>query len=338
MMTAPVSQYGLYPPYATLPSQETIMNRHHERGMGLAEWSLLLVLALLWGGSFFFFKVLVASIPPFTVVLGRVGLAAMALNLLLLVRRDPLQIDRSWWGQLALLGTLNNVIPFTAIAFGETRISSGVAAILNASTPVFTIIVAHFLTHDEKLRWGKIVGIITGFCGVAVLIGPALFNTNAQHPLIGELACLAAALSYGFGGVYARRFRKLAPMKIATGQLSASALVVLPFSLIIDRPWTLPTPSASVVWAFAGIAFLSTALAFILYFRLLSTTGATNLSLVTFLLPVMALLLGTAFLGETIRWYAIAGLILIGSGLAAIDGRPWRAITGRTTSVSTPPV
>lgn len=300
------------------------MYRAHDQGMGLEEWCLLLVLALLWGGSFFFFKILVSAVPPFTVVLGRVGLAALALNFVLFFKSDRLTLGRSAWLRLLLLGALNNIIPFSAIAFGETRISSGIAAILNATTPVFTIIVAHLFTHDEKLRWGKIIGIMMGFCGVGVLIGPALFGGGTQQSLLGEIACLTAALSYGFGGVYGRQFKGLPPLKLATGQLTASTALVLPFSLLVDHPWGLAMPSVTIWGAFAGIAFLSTALAFILYFRLLATAGATNLSLVTFLLPIMALLLGSVFLGETIRWYAIAGLALIGTGLAAIDGRPWR--------------
>lgn len=289
--------------------------------MSVEEWSLIFLLALLWGGSFFFYKVLVATIPPFTVVLGRVGLAAMALNLFLLSKRDRLTCEPGLWGKLLLLGALNNVIPFSAIAFGETLIPSGVAAILNATTPLFTILVAHIQTHDEKLQWGKVIGIVLGFLGVALLVAPALIDGEIHHSLLGEGACLLAALSYGFGGVYGRKFRGMAPLKIATGQLTASTMIVLPLSLLFDRPWVLPAPSPSVIGAFAGLAFLSTALAFILYFRVLATAGATNLSLVTFLLPVTALLLGVCLLGETIKWYAITGLIIIGAGLAAIDGR-----------------
>ncbi|GBQ92389.1 DMT family transporter [Asaia krungthepensis] len=310
------------------------MHHQHERGMGVEEWLLLLVLALLWGGSFFFFKILVAHVPPFTVVLGRVGLAAIALNLLLLAKGTPLPLDAALWRRLIVLGALNNVIPFSAIAFGETRISSGLAAILNATTPVFTIIVAHFMTHDEKLRWGKIVGIVMGFVGVSVLIGPALFNNGGQSSVLGDCACLGAALSYGFGGVYARRFRTMAPLQLATGQLTASTLIALPLSFLVDHPWRMSSLPVEVWAAFGGIALLSTALAFILYFRLLATAGATNLSLVTFLLPIMALGLGSLFLGETVRWYAIAGLLLIGGGLAAIDGRLWRAWRLRRTQSS----
>lgn len=300
--------------------------------MNLGEWALLLALAALWGGSFFFFKVLVAVIPPFTVVLGRVGIAALALNLLLFARGGALLLAPTLWLRLGLLGILNNVIPFSAIAFGETRIASGVAAILNATTPVFTIIVAHFLTHDEKMRWGKVVGIVLGFCGVGLLIGPALLGrSSGQGAAIGEIACLGAALSYGFGGVYGRRFGGMPPMKIAAGQLGASTLIVLPLSLTFDRPWALPPFSLSVWGAFCGIALLSTALAFVLYFRLLATTGATNLSLVTFLLPVMALILGICLLGEGLKWNALAGLGVIGLGLAAIDGRSWKKLRSQRT-------
>lgn len=310
------------------------MNLSRDRTMGASEWSVLLVLALLWGGSFFFFKILVSAVPPFTVVLGRVGIAALALNILLLTRRDALPFEPGLWIRLTVLGLLNNVIPFSAIAFGETRISSGIAAILNATTPVFTIVVAHFLTHDEKMRWGKLLGIVLGFCGVGFLIGPELLQSRMGHnALIGELACLCAAISYGFGSVYGRQFRGISPLRLATGQLSASTLSVLPLSLAIDHPWTLPAPTTPVWGAFLGISLLSTALAFILYFRLLGTIGATNLSLVTFLLPITALLMGVCFLGEHFGWHAFAGLGLIGAGLAAIDGRLWRSLRRRSVSL-----
>ncbi|WP_240993624.1 DMT family transporter [Asaia bogorensis] len=309
------------------------MQRQHQNHMGPKEWSLLLILALLWGGSFFFFKILVSAVPPFSVVLGRVGLAALVLNLFLIIRRSTLPLDGSLWLRLFLLGVLNNVIPFTAIAFGETRISSGLAAILNATTPVFTIIVAHFLTHDEKMRWGKVAGIVLGFCGVGILIAPALTGGRIQGSFTGELACLGAALSYGFGGVYGRQFRGLPPLQIATGQLTASTIMILPLSMLVDHPWTLPPLSGAVWGAFAGIALLSTAGAFVLYFRLLATSGATNLSLVTFLLPVMALILGMLFLGERPGWTALAGLCVIGAGLAAIDGRLLRRVTHWATAL-----
>lgn len=289
--------------------------------MGAREWLLLLLLSALWGGSFFFFKVLVAELPPFTVVLGRVGLAALALNLLLLVRRDPMPVSPRLWGQFAVMGVLNNVVPFTLIVFGETRISSGLASILNATTPIFTVLAAHLWTDNEKLSWSKGAGVLFGFLGVAVLIGPAALGGMGRGGLIGDAACLLAALSYSFAGIYGRRFRGIAPLKIATGQITASTLVLIPLAALADRPWTLAAPSAQAWAAFAGIALLCTALAYIIYFRILAVAGATNLLLVTFLLPISALLLGVLFLHETIHWESMAGMVLIGAGLAAIDGR-----------------
>lgn len=289
--------------------------------MGAREWLLLLALSALWGGSFFFYKVLVAELPPFTVVLGRVALAALVLNLLLLVRRDPMPKSLRLWGAFLIMGLLNNVVPFTLIAWGEMRISSGLASILNAMTPIFTVLAAHVLTNDEKLSMSKAVGVVFGFMGVAVLIGPAALRGIGGGNVVGEAACLLAALIYGFAGIYGRRFKHVPPLKVATGQITASTLILIPLAALVDRPWTLPDPSADVWAAFAGIALLSTALAYMIYFRILAVAGATNLMLVTFLLPISALLLGVLLLGETVTMQAIGGMALIGVGLAAIDGR-----------------
>lgn len=289
--------------------------------MGAREWLLLLALSVLWGGSFFFFKVLAASLPPFTVALGRVGFAAIALNLLLAVRRDWLPTDPRLWGAFAVMGLLNNVVPFTLIVFGETRISSGLASILNATTPIFAVLVAHALTGNEKLSWGKGVGVLCGLAGVVVLVGPGVLSGLGRGDLVGEAACLIASLSYAFAGVYGRRFKSVAPLKIATGQITASTFVLAPIAGLVDRPWSLPPPGVEVWLAFAGISLLSTALAYVLYFRILAVAGATNLLLVTFLLPISAMTLGALFLGESFGAQALLGMALIGAGLAAIDGR-----------------
>lgn len=291
---------------------------------------MLLALSVLWGGSFFFFKVLVLELPPFTVVLGRVGLAALALNLLLVARRNFMPSDPRLWGAFLVMGILNNVVPFTLIVFGETRISSGLASILNATTPIFTVLAAHFFTSNEKLNWGKGLGVLFGFAGVAVLIGPGILMGLGQASLIGETACLLAALTYAFAGIYGRRFKGVPPLQVATGQVTASTFVLIPLSLLVDRPWSLPMPSANAWLAFVGIALFSTALAYILYFRILAAAGATNLLLVTFLLPVSAMalgvvVLGVVVLGEVVTWQALGGMALIGVGLAAIDGRLWNA-------------
>lgn len=208
--------------------------------MGAKEWCLLLLLSMLWGGSFFFFKVLVEALPPFTVVLGRVGLAAIALNLFLLAKGDRMPSTSQLWRQFFAMGTLNNVVPFTLIVFGESRIASGLASILNATTPLFTVIAAHFLTTSERLTWGKAVGALFGLVGVAVLIGPDALSGLGRGDLIGEGACLLAALTYAFAGIYGRRFKGVPPLKVATGQITASTIILLPIAVVVDRPWTLP--------------------------------------------------------------------------------------------------
>jgi drug/metabolite transporter (DMT)-like permease len=287
--------------------------------MRAREWSLLILLSILWGGSFFFAKVALAELGPFTVVFFRVGLAALALNVVASVVGQSLWRASTPWRELVVMGALNNALPFSLIFWGQTTITSGLASILNATTPLFTVLVAHALTPDERMTVRKLFGVLAGLAGVAILIGPDLGGG-----IWGQIACLAAALSYAFAGVYGRRFQAMgvAPMQAAAGQVTASTTLILPIMLIVDRPWELAAPPSVVVWAaLAGLALLSTALAYVLYFRILAAAGATNLLLVTFLIPVTAILLGAAVLGERLEGRHFAGMTLIGVGLAAIDGR-----------------
>jgi len=294
--------------------------------MGGREWIMLLTLAILWGGSFFFFKVMLVGLPAFAVVLGRVGLAAIILNAWLLFQRDFMPTTFAAWRDFVFMGMLNNVIPYSLIVFGEQRISSGLASILNATTPIFAVLIAHWLTANEKLSGLKICGIIMGFLGVFVLVGPNSFFQLNSSDTTGDVACLLAAVSYAFAGVFGRRFKGMAPIKVATGQITASTLVLVPIVIIFERPWTLPMPDANVWAAMFGIALLSTVLAYILYFSILETAGATNVLLVTFLLPVSALFLGWGVLGEDITARSLVGMAIIGLGLAAIDGRLFRNV------------
>ncbi len=289
------------------------------------EWTMLLALSVLWGGSFFFFKVLVAELPPFSVVLGRVGLAAIILNVWLVLRRDFIPASPRLWAEFTAMGLLNNVVPFSLIVFGETRVSSGLASILNATTPIFTVLVAHVLTTNEKLTRGKAAGVLMGFAGVAVLVGLNGLADLGRTDLVGEAACLVAALTYAFAGIYGRRFKGIPPIKVATGQITGSTLVLIPVVAVVDRPWMLPMPSAAAWGALIGIALFCTVLAYILYFRILATAGATNLLLVTFLIPVSAIVLGWCALGEALSVREFVGMMLIGGGLAFIDGRLLRA-------------
>lgn len=294
-------------------------------------WFWLLSLSVLWGGSFFFAKVAVAELGPLTVVSARVGLAAIALSLVLTFATRPLFPRGTPWTAFLVMGLLNNALPFSLIFWGQREIASGLAAILNATTPLFTVTVAHVITADEKITRPKLAALFAGLAGVIVLIGPD-FVLNAAVNVTGQLACLAAALSYALAGIWGRRFEKLgvAPLEASAGQVMASTLLILPIMLFVDRPWTLPAPSLAVWLALAGLALLSTALAYVLYFRILAAAGATNLLLVTFLIPVSAILLGWAFLGEQLELRHFAGMALIGAGLALIDGRISSALLGRS--------
>lgn len=289
--------------------------------MNVSVWLLLIVLSLLWGGSFFFAEIALIELPPFTVVLGRVGIAALVLNILVVATGHCMPTGLRLWGAFLVMGTLNNLIPFSLIIWGQTEITSGLASILNATTPLFAVIVAHVLTHDEKLTANRIGGIVSGFLGVILMIGPAALKGLGAEAL-AQLAVLTAALTYSFASIFGRRFKGLPPTVIASGQVTCSTVLMIPLVLIIDRPWTLPAPGLATWSALIGIAVFSTALAYILYFKILALAGATNLMLVTFLIPISALLLGFLFLGETVDAGQVIGMTLIGAGLALIDGRP----------------
>ncbi len=307
--------------------------RQSAPAMDGVSWGLLGLLSLLWGGSFFFYKILVGALPPFTVVFGRVGLAAVALNLLLIIRRDPMPTSPRLWGGFLVLGVFNCALPFCCFAWSELQLTSGMAAILNATTPVFAVLVASVLPTGERMTVPRAAAVGFGFLGVIVLVGPDAIAGSASasrfERLPSELACLCAAVSYAWAGFYGRRFGEMAPIKIATGQITGAAVVMAPLSLGLDQPWSLPSPSLSVWAALAGIALISTAAAYMLFFRILKRVGASNLLLVTFLVPISALSLGAVALREHLAPSAFAGMALIGLSLAAIDGRPMTWLKSR---------
>src|SRR5258706_2145846 len=290
--------------------------------MSARNWGLLLLLSLLWGSSFFFYKVLVAVLPPVTVVLGRVGLAAIAMHLWLAAQGQSMPLSGKLWLRFLLLGFLNSSLPFVLIAWGELHISSGLASILNATTPIFMVAVAHWGTDDEKLSVGKAVGIALGILGVIVLVGPGVLGGGGA--IWGELAVIAASCSYGFGGVYSRRFKDLSPLQAATGQMTGATILLIPLSLLIDPPWTLAAPHLDVLAASLAIAAVDTALAYVVYYRMVANVGVTYISPVTLLVPVIALFLGAVFLGERVSLQALPGRGITALGLAARDGRALR--------------
>ncbi|MBI9083511.1 MAG: DMT family transporter [Desulfobacterales bacterium] len=287
--------------------------------MGLLEWGLIVILSIIWGGSFFFIAVAVKEMTPLTIVMCRVVLAALVLLAYVRLSGARMPTDPRLWGAFFIMGVLNNLIPFSLIVWGQTHIESSLASILNATTPIFSVVLAHFLTGEERLTANRMVGILLGWIGVSLLIGfEALSGFGLRG--MGQVAVLGAAFSYACAAIYGRRFKSLSPVVVAAGMLTGSAVMICPLALIIEQPWHL-SPGMPTWAALMGLAVVSTSLAYIIYFRVLSTAGATNILLVTFLIPVSAILLGVLVLGERLGWNALGGMVLIFSGLIVIDGR-----------------
>lgn len=283
------------------------------------DWSLLGLLSILWGGSFFFNGVVLRELPPLTLVLLRVLLAAMILLPVLYAHGLPFPKGWTGWRPFFLIALFNNVLPFSLIVTGQVYIPSGLASILNATTPLFTVAVMA-AAGEEKLILRRVFGVITGLVGVVILRGGGLDLASGQG--LGITLCLMAALSYGISALIARRaLSKQPPLATATFQLMASSLMMAVVAGVFERPWQLPMPGAATWLAVLGLAALSTALAYIVFFQILRRSGATNVMLVTLLVPVTAILLGSFVLGEQISPREIAGALVIGSALLLIDGR-----------------
>ena len=300
--------------------------------MGATEWGLLVLLSVVWGGSFFFGKLALAELSPFSVVLGRVSIAALVLNILVVVTGNRISVSRNAWAAFVLMGLLNNLIPFSLIFWGQTKISSGLAATLNSTTPLFTVVLAHFLTRDEKVTPGRLIGVLLGVVGVAWTIGQeALAGLGTNQ--IAQFAVLGAAVSYALAGIFGRTLRSHSPIVAATGQVTTTTAMMVPIVCYVDQPWRTPIPSPLTIVSIVALGVLCTALAYVIYFRILRVAGATNLLLVTLLVPVSASLLGVCILGERVEANQLTGMALIGLGLSAIDGRVFKFIRCRFGSI-----
>ncbi len=298
------------------------------------DWSLLALLSVLWGGSFFFIGVVIRELPPLTVVLLRVTLAALILLPLLWLYRIRFPVGLFGWKPFFAIALLNNILPFSLIVVGQTYIPSGLASILNATTPLFTVLVMA-AAGDEKLHVRRVAGVVTGLIGVIILHGQNLGFQSGEG--IGILLCLAAAFSYGLAALYSRR--KLSdspPLATATFQMMASSLMMAVIAAAFERPWQLPVPGLTTWLALIGLAALSTALAYIVFFQILRRSGSTNVMLVTLLIPVTAILLGTLVLGESVSPREIIGALVIGSALLLIDGRVLKLVPGLSIAKTTP--
>lgn len=300
--------------------------------MSTADWGIIMLLSLLWGGAFFLIELGLRGFPPNTLVFLRMALAVPPMMLALWFLNERLPGDGKSWMQLLILGAINAALPFILFFWGQTQIDSGLASVLNATTPLWGVVTAHFLTRDEKATPARIVGVLLGMAGIIVMVGSdALQGMSAS--VWAQLACLAATLLYAFAAIYGRTLSQstMSPMVVATGQVMTAALLMLPVALIIDQPWTLATPGWDA-WAGAiGLAIPSTAIAYFFYFKLIDRAGASNAMLVAFIMPVIAIILGVMALGETVEPNEMAGAILIGLGLLAIDGRVFARFSGASS-------
>lgn len=286
--------------------------------MNAKNWLQLIVLSVLWGGTFIFVKEALPALPPLTLTLARCAIAALVLApaVLVLGYKPP---PRSQWRDFAVMALLNNVIPFGVIFWGQTMIPSGLAAVANATTPLMALLVARLLA-GEALGQNKLIGVLLGMAGVAVLVGPsALAGDNSSALGVGLV--MVGTLSYGLSGLWGRRFKSSPPVVSSLSQLTAATLMLVPIAGVADRFWMLPMPPLNVIVAVLALGIVSTALAYILFFRIMADAGSNNVMLVTLLIPISAITAGALHFGERLSINHFAGAAIIALSLLVIDGR-----------------
>jgi drug/metabolite transporter (DMT)-like permease len=280
------------------------------------ELALLLLLATLWGASYSFIKIGVATIPPITLVALRTLIAAVLLLLIMRWRGLSMPADAATWGRFAIQACLNSVVPWTLIAWGERTIDAGLATILNSAAPVFTFLFTAFVTRHEAATPRKLFGVIAGMSGICLIVGVKAFDHVGQE-LVAAIAIVAATVCYACGAIFSRGFKGLDPMAPAAGSLLCGTAALIPLSLAVEHPWTL-TPSASSVWALIGLAVFSTAGAFVIFFRLIQTLGSVGTTAQAYLRVPIGVALSVMFLGETLSPTAWIGLACVVVGVAAM--------------------
>ncbi len=288
--------------------------------MRLRDWVMLISLSILWGGTFFFVAVALKEVPPMTLVLARCVIATVALAPILLLLGFKFPNTRTGWRDFGVMAILNNIIPFGLIFYAQTVVPSGLAAVLNATTPLMSLLVVR-LVVGEPWTTQAFAGVLVGLAGVGVLVGPEAMGGATFVNALGMLACLAATLSYGLSGLWSRRLKPYSAPVSAASQMLCSSLLMLPIAGIADRFWTLPVPSQSVLLAIFALGVLSTALAYILFFEIIRRAGALNAMLVTLLIPFTSISLGALYLGEALSSRQLFGAAIIGMSLLVIDGR-----------------
>jgi drug/metabolite transporter (DMT)-like permease len=288
------------------------------------DYALLLLLATLWGASYTFIKIGVATIPPVTFIAARTLIAGLLLVAIMRLRGVRLPSDPATWRQFAFQALMNSVVPFTLIAWAELTVDAGLAAILNSTSPIFTFLFTFAVTRHEPASAWKFLGVAAGLAGIALIIGFDAFGGFGAH-IVAELAIVLATICYAVAAIFGRRFHGLDPMAPAAGSLIAGAAVLVPLSLVVDRPWTLD-PSAASIAALLGLAIFSTALAFVIFFRLLKSLGSVGTTSQAYLRVPIGVGIGVVFLGEALDPADFLGLLLVVAGVAAMT---WPARRGQ---------
>ncbi|CAG0928565.1 putative amino-acid metabolite efflux pump [Thermoflexales bacterium] len=293
--------------------------------MKLKEWVAFILLGLIWGSSFLWIKIGVdgaASITPFVLVTFRVSFGLLGLLVVMYLQRQHFPRDRATILKFVFMGVFNTVVPFLLITWGETRIDSGLASILNAATPLFVIVIAHFWLHDEKITLPRLAGLITGFVGVVVLVLQNLQPSSGQNDILGELAVLLATVSYAVALIFSRRYlRGAKPVVQSTMILVVATGLMWVVTPVVDQPLVLP--STPLTWiAVIWLGLLGLCVAYLLFFYLNNAVGPTRASLVTYVFPVVGMVLGLIFLNEPLTWNMIVGAALVVGGIVVVNRKP----------------
>jgi drug/metabolite transporter (DMT)-like permease len=280
------------------------------------ELALLMLLATLWGGSYTFIKLGVATIPPVTLIAGRTLIAGLLLLLIMHWRGVRLPNDVATWRRFLFQACLNSVVPWTLIAWAERSVDAGLATILNSTSPIFTFFLTLAIAHQDALSWRKLFGVVAGMAGICLIIGVQAFHGFGEQ-VVAQIAIVTATICYAGGAVFSRGFKGLDPMAPAAGSLLCGAAILLPVSFVAERPWTL-MPSTTSVLALLGLAIFSTAIAFVIYFRLIQTLGSVGITAQAYLRVPIGVALGVLLLGEKLPPTAWMGLACVVIGVAAM--------------------
>ena len=288
---------------------------------GKVEWSdycLILLTGLLWGSAFLLIKIAIVTIPPYTLTMGRMGIATLALFVVLILRGQWLPLDRKSLALFSFIGLFGSALPFTLINWGEIHIPSGLAAVLMGIMPITTALLAHFFIPDEPFGWRKAIGIFVAFGGLLILVGIDAIS-GFDSSVTAQIAMLCAAAAYAVTTTFTRlRMRVAHPgLIMATGSSMMGFLWVLPLALIYDRPWSL-TPDLMGVSATVLLGLLPSAVGILLFFHLIRRVGATIFAQVNYLIPIVGAFLGVVFLGEALNWQLISALVLVLSGISIV--------------------